>query len=209
MSVRLLSAHPSHGPPQPVLSHMRTLPADTDLISAVAAGSAAALGDLYDRHAPLARAVARPILRDSHAEDDCLQLTFLSVWRHAGRYTPDRGPASAWIAAIARNAALDQLRRESRHARRRAGDAPLLHLTAEGTVEDEVHVRTESVRVRAALAQLPPEQAAAVRLVYDDGLTAGEVAARTGVPCGTAKSRIRLGLGRLRTAMGQPAGRAA
>jgi len=174
--------------------------ADEDLLAAIKQGDAAALAELYDRHGRLALALADRLLQDRAAAEDVVQEAFLTVWRRAGSYLPDRGRAQTWLMTIVHNAAID--RRRGRF-RREAADLPLDNVAYELAADAAdpfvaVADRIEAEQVRLAVNQLPAEQRETIELAYFGGLTHQEIAERTGAPLGTIKSRMRLGLHKLR-----------
>jgi len=179
---------------------------DAALLRALSGGDGAALAALYDRHGRIAFAVAYRVLGERGAAEDAVQDAFLSVWRNAGRYRPDRGSVRSWLLTIARNAAVD--RRRGRH-RRDAMTATLddVAFGLEAATDDPfltVAAGLEATAVRSAMASLPDEQRRAIELAYFGGLTHQEVADRTGEPLGTVKGRLRLGLQKLRAALTPP-----
>jgi RNA polymerase sigma-70 factor (ECF subfamily) len=123
---------------------------------------------------------------------------FLALWRALPRYDPHLGPVRAWLMAMARSRAVDQLRRRARERLHAAGpvDAAVGELAADEAVGDDRHLDRASVR--AAMRDLPPDQRRALYLVYFLGLSQSEAARRLLVPLGTLKGRIRLSVGRLR-----------
>lgn len=159
-----------------------------------------ALATLYDRHARAAYGLALRIVWQEQAAEDVVQDAFLAVWRGANGYKPGRGPVRSWLLTIVRNRAVDLLRGPSRQASRALplDLLPGLEPVAADDPEEEALSRVDGQRVRSAVAALPPEQRSVVELAYFGGLSHGEVAARTGVPLGTVKSRMRLALERLR-----------
>jgi RNA polymerase sigma-70 factor (ECF subfamily) len=176
-------------------------PADEELLRAVQAGDHAALATLYDRHGRPCFAVAYRVLEDGATAEDAVQEAFLAVWRQAGSFRPERGAVRTWLLAIVRNAAVD--RRRGRHARP-LGDVPLADVDSRLTTgEDDTFELVESSllqeRVRGALTALPAEQRQAIELGFFHGLTHQEIAERTGLPLGTVKGRMRLGLRKLRS----------
>ncbi|QEH39248.1 ECF RNA polymerase sigma factor RpoE (plasmid) [Aquisphaera giovannonii] len=175
----------------------------TDLIAAVARGDRQALERLYDRYAPIVHSVGLRILGIRADADDVVQEVFLQVWRRAETYRPDRGSPECWILTIARNRALAKMRAANTMKKGletlRLRPRPTGVESASGPV-----VRAESATaVRTALAGLPDEQRRALELAYFEGLTQSEIAARLGEPLGTVKTRIRLGMERLRRLVGE------
>jgi RNA polymerase sigma-70 factor (ECF subfamily) len=176
------------------MSHLMPRP-DTDaaLMRRVAAGDPVAFAAVYDRHAPAAFALARTMLAPAAAEE-VVQECFLGLWRTAA-YRAERGSLRAFLLTIVRNRAIDVLRADGRRAAAPDEDERADVVSIEEAVE-----RRESARVlRSALAVLPEPQRQAIALAYLGGLTQLEIAGRLGVPVGTVKGRIRLGLRRLRT----------
>ena len=155
----------------------------------------------YDEHAPAVYGTALRVLGNPAAAQDVAQDVFLRVWRRPGTFDPRRGDLGAYLRLMARSRALDLWR--TTQASGRASDR--LKIVAgrdEVRPEDQPVARFERdehrASVRAALGVLPEPQREAVVLAYWGGLTADEIATRSGVPLGTAKSRVRLGLQRLR-----------
>jgi RNA polymerase sigma factor (sigma-70 family) len=146
--------------------------------------------------------VAVAILADGHAAEDVAQLTFERAWRHARTYDPRRGAVVSWLTSIARNAAIDA----SRVRIARPTDAVEL-LERAGVVADTPEraalAGESAVELRGALAKLPHEQARAIVLAGIGGLSASQVASVEGIPLGTAKTRIRTAMLRLRVALEQ------
>ena len=184
-------------------------PSDDELIVRVVDRDHAALMALYDRHGRLAFALAYRILGDAQGAEEAVQDAFLQVWRRAETFDRGRGfGGRAWVLAIVRNRAIDGLRRRSGRARE---TTPLEDVEATTAAETpgpwaEVSAGLERDRVRAAVAELPREQQDAIRLAYFDGLSHGEIADRTGLPLGTVKGRVRLGLRKLAGLLAEPGG---
>lgn len=179
---------------------------DAALIAAVATGDAAALDQLFLRYRRDAFGVAFALLRDPHAAEDAVHDTFLSVWRAARTFCPDRGQAKPWLLAITRNVAIDNLRARQLAQRRQPA---LIHAETLSRHQDDVAalaaMAAEARRLHAALDHLPPPQRRAVELAYFAELSHRQIAEQTKTPLGTVKGRIRLGLQRLRRDLGESA----
>jgi RNA polymerase sigma factor (sigma-70 family) len=175
---------------------------DEALVALAARSEQPALAELYDRFGRPAYGLALRVLRDETLAEDAVQDAFLSVWRTAPRFVPERGKASTWILTLVHRRAVDLVRREER----RRTDA--LEPEAEGPsappVDEEAWLRLQRERVQSALRQLPDQQREAIELAYYGGFTQSELAERLGQPLGTIKSRMFLGLGRLRELLGDP-----
>jgi RNA polymerase sigma-70 factor (ECF subfamily) len=167
---------------------------DEELIFHVARGDTVAFAVLYDRYSARLLGLMMCLLTQRADAEDALQETFLQVWSQAGRYNPARGSVEVWLQTIARSRGLDR--------RRRLHPRPPEPAPSEaGVSADPLRVLEESETARdvwQALERLPVEQRQALSLAFFDGLTHEEVATRQGVPLGTAKTRIRLALSRLR-----------
>lgn len=180
--------------------------ADDALLAGLAAGDQDAAAAFVRRFQGRVFGVALAVVREPAVADDVAQEAFLRAWRHAGAYDARRGTVTTWLLTITRNLAIDALR-----AMRAVPTDPIvlagLLPPVGGSGPDGAAVAADDAgRVRAALAALPEEQRRAVVLARLSGLTAAEIGAREGVPLGTAKTRIRTGLLRLRDAMaGEPA----
>ncbi|MBX6357267.1 MAG: sigma-70 family RNA polymerase sigma factor [Micromonosporaceae bacterium] len=134
--------------------------------------------------------------------EEIAQETFVRAWRNAGGYDPRRGRVATWLLTIARNSAVDVLRLRRDVPVEPQALVAVLTAPGETEVDGEADRVADVVRVRDALRELPREQATAVVMSVFYGLTAGEIAEREKIPLGTAKTRIRAGLGRLRDRLG-------
>lgn len=175
---------------------------DEAVIALIARSDEQALAELYDRFGRVAYGLALRILRDDALAEDAVQEAFLSAWRRADTFMPERAKASTWLLTIVHRRAVDLVRREERRRAEpieAAGDRP-----GDGPAEDLVWLRYERERVQAALRQLPDQQREALELAYYGGFTQSELAERLGQPIGTIKSRMFSGLGRLRDLLAEP-----
>lgn len=164
-----------------------------------ALGDRAAFRNLFDALAPAIKGMAMRQGADPASADEIVQDTFLTVWRKAGLYAPERGSASAWVYAIARNARIDRLRREP--AWQALTDDADERPSDDVPADEGMASRQIQSRIRAVMAELPPDQATVVRLAFIDGLSHAEIAAATGAPLGTVKTRMNLAYQKLRAAM--------
>src|SRR5215207_5176157 len=153
---------------------------DEALVALAARSEEAALAELYDRFGRAAYGLALRILRDRALAEDAVQEAFLTVWRTASRFVPERAKASTWILTLVHRRAVDLVRREER---RRADPLDDASPDPGGSATDEEAALRERRReVQAALAQLPPEQRELLELGYYGGLTQSEIGARLGLP---------------------------
>jgi RNA polymerase sigma-70 factor (ECF subfamily) len=160
---------------------------------------------LYDGTHPLVYGLALRILGDvADAEEVALDV-YTQVWRTAGNFDPRRGSVSAWLVTLARSRAIDRLRSAAARRQREESRPELPEAPAAARSPEEASLLGQRrVRVRAALARLLPEQREAIELAFFSGLTHSELAARLGQPLGTVKTRIRLGMMKLRELLGSP-----
>lgn len=172
------------------------------LLTASAGGDQDCFAQFYDATAPRVLGLVLRVLRDRAQAEEITQEVFLQVWRTAGSFDPSRGSALGWLLTLAHRRAVDRVRSvvaqskrdvvyESQHA-----DTPF------DSTAETAQGRLEATEVRAALGTLTQTQRSAVELAFFDGLTHTEVSERLGVPLGTAKTRIRDGLRRLRNELG-------
>jgi RNA polymerase sigma factor (sigma-70 family) len=182
---------------------------DADLVRRIRAGDRGAVDDLYQRFRRPAFALARRILADDVLAEDVLQDVFVTVWRDPAAFDGARGSFASWLLAMVHHKAVDSVRREEAHRRRQARaeeDLVLSAPTSARDVEDEAWTRVVSDQVRTALRLLPSLQREALTLAYYGGYTQREVAALTGAPLGTVKTRMLAGMRRLREELGERAG---
>jgi RNA polymerase sigma-70 factor, ECF subfamily len=165
---------------------------DSALVERMIEGDESALSTLYDRYSGMLFAVLVRILKDTHAAEEVLQDLFLQLWRNAGRFDANRGSLPAWLMVIARNRAISRLRGRERLLVQDDDEGfSMESVPASGNLEDEASRAELTRKVRAAMAALPQEQREAVELAYFEGMTQTEIAAHTGSPLGTVKSRVR------------------
>ena len=155
------------------------------------------MAQLYDRYSPVVYSVALRVLADTGAAEDVLQEVFLQLWRNPDSFDSNRGSLGAWLAVIARNRAIDALRK-----RKPETDSDEVVLSVDVDLEGETERRRVLEKVRSVIAGLPEDQRKALEMAFFEGLTHTEIAAKTGQPLGTIKTRIRTGLLSLRKALG-------
>ena len=183
--------------------------ADAELLSRIRAGDRTAVDDLYERFRRPAFALARRILVDDSLAEDVLQEVFLSVWRDPSAYDRARGSFSSWLLSVVHHKAVDAVRREESQRRRQnlaEEDFALDEAGATRDVEEEAWTRVVADQVRSALQMLSEPQREALTLAYYGGYTQREVAALTGTPLGTVKTRMLVGMRRLKAELGETAG---
>jgi RNA polymerase sigma-70 factor, ECF subfamily len=174
---------------------------DEELLVLIAHADEQALGALYDRYGRIVFGIALRVTGDRLTAEEVTQDVFHIVWQQTAGFRPGSGTVAAWIVGITRHRAIDRIRSQRHKARQR--DTPIDDTMA-ATLTDNASLENEAVSrsdVRAALGELPAEQRQAIEMAYFGGLTAGEIASSMGTPVGTVKTRLRLGLTRLRTAL--------
>jgi RNA polymerase sigma-70 factor (ECF subfamily) len=174
---------------------------DEALVLLAARSEESALAELYDRYGRTAYGLALRVLRDPALAEDAVQDAFLTVWRTAAKFVPERGKASTWILTLVHRRAVDAVRREQR--RRAEPLDPATEPSVEG-VEEDAWLRLQRERVQEALRRLPDAQREALELAYYGGFSQSELAERLGQPLGTIKSRMFSGLSRMRELLGEP-----
>jgi RNA polymerase sigma-70 factor, ECF subfamily len=161
---------------------------DVALVARIVQRDESALAALYDRYAGMLSSVLNRILRDTQAAEEILQDIFFQLWRTAAQFDPSRGSLPGWLLVIARNRAISRLRRHNP-----ASGEELVENTVVLPTNLESNLAQQQLigKVKSALDNLPKEQRAAIELAYFEGLTHSEIAARTGDPLGTVKTRLR------------------
>jgi RNA polymerase sigma-70 factor (ECF subfamily) len=174
--------------------------ADEELMPLIGEKDPEAFEVFYDRHGGVAYSLAYRIVGEQAAAEDVTQEAFISLWRSGARFDASRGSVRSWMLSIVRNRAIDFLRS-------RAGKAPKLTFDddsileqrpSEELTEDEALRRETASEVRGAIGQLPGDQSRVIELAYFGGFSHSEIAQMLGVPLGTVKGRMRLGLEKIR-----------
>jgi RNA polymerase sigma-70 factor, ECF subfamily len=170
--------------------------ADPALVSSMARGDHAALGEVYRRHGSAMYGMALRVLRDADRAGDVVQDVMVGLWDRPDRFDPERGALRAYLLRVAHGRAVDIVRAEVRRAAREHGHGAVDEV-ADSDLEREVEALLRAEAVRDAVARLSPSEREAIDLAYFGGHTYREVASMLGQPEGTIKSRIRLGLAKL------------
>ncbi|HUZ66653.1 MAG TPA: sigma-70 family RNA polymerase sigma factor [Beijerinckiaceae bacterium] len=158
---------------------------------------------LFDYFAPRVKAYMKKLGAGEQAAEELTQDAMLIIWRKAATYDPTRSAVSSWIFTVARNLRIDAIRRDQRRVLDL--EDPALFPDPQRSPDEEVAILAQQRRIRSALAALPPEQEAVIRLAFYQGYSHGEIAAALHLPLGTVKSRLRLAFQRLRVALNEDA----
>lgn len=172
---------------------------ESSLRARLVRGDEAALGELYDQFGSFVYGLAVRVIGDRAAAEDVTQEVFVTLWERPELFDPERGRIRTFLGTVAHRRAVDHVRREEARRRRHERDAAMVRTVPD--VDEMAVAIVNAERVRAAVAALPPDQRAAIELAYFGGKTYREVAQVLGIPEGTAKSRMRLGLQRIATAL--------
>ena len=178
--------------------------ADEELMELVDGGEMRAFEVIFDRHASAAFSLAYRMCGRRVAAEDIVQEAFLSLWRSGTGYDPSRGSVRSWVLSVVHNRAVDAMRRVGSKAGRDVPDEGIAErLPAPDSTDAEVERREDARRVRTALDGLPPDQRQVIELAYFGGFTHTEIAEMLDLPPGTVKGRMRLGLTKMRSALGE------
>lgn len=174
--------------------------ADEELMPLIAAKDPEAFEVFYDRYGGVAYSLAYRIVGERAAAEDVTQEAFISIWRSGARFDRTRGSVRSWMLSIVRNRAIDSLRSKAGKAPKLTfdDDAVLEQRPSEELTEEEAMRRETASEVRGALGQLPGEQSKVIELAYFGGFSQSEISRMLGVPLGTVKGRMRLGLEKIR-----------
>lgn len=171
-------------------------PSDQDLLSRIRLGDQDAMAAIFRRYGGAVFSVALRILRDPGQAEDIMQEILFQVWRSSEAFVQGRGSLGAWLVVVARNRSIDALRR-----RKPSDSVEDVFLASNQDVESEAVREVMVEKVRAYMKDLPPDQQKSIQLAFFEGLSHTEIAAKTGDPLGTVKTRIRLALLSLRKAL--------
>jgi RNA polymerase sigma-70 factor, ECF subfamily len=183
-------------------SDIRVL-ADEELMHLVRAGDAQAFEIVFDRHSGAAFSLAYRMCGRQAMAEDIVQEAFVSLWRSGARYDATRGSVRTWVLSVVRNRTIDAFRRESAKGSRDVSEEGIAErMAAPEFTDTEVERRDEARQVRKALVELPPDQRQVIELAYFGGFTHSQIADMLELPSGTVKGRMRLGLTKMRLALG-------
>ena len=166
---------------------------DEALLQGIRSNNQQAMAELFDRYGSLVYSVAFRVLRDAGQAEDVMQEIFFQTWQSPKQWSEGQGSLGAWFAVVARNRAIDTLRR-----RKFVDSVDDVVLPSASNLESETERNSLIEKVRHELKSFPSEQQYSLELAFFEGLTHAEIATKTGDPLGTVKTRIRLGLTRLR-----------
>lgn len=162
-----------------------------------------AFSALYDALAPTVYSVCLSVLRNPALAEEVAQDVFVEVWTSAVKFDPQRGNARSWVGRLAHGRAVDKLRSHVATVQRDDRDSKLEHATFAEPIEDEALNNVEAHFLRRAVDEIGEPHSTAVALAFFDGLTHAELAESTGVPLGTAKTRVRDGVKKLKAILGK------
>ncbi len=178
--------------------------ADEELMPLIAEKDPEAFEVFFDRHGGVAFSLAYRIVGERAAAEDVTQEAFISVWRSGARFDRARGSVRSWMLGIVRNRAIDLLRSKTGRARLDFDDDSVLEQRrASELTEDEAMDHETTAELRSAIDELPGEQSKVIELAYFGGFSHSEIAGMLGVPLGTVKGRMRLGLEKIRGEMAE------
>ncbi|MFT4038371.1 MAG: sigma-70 family RNA polymerase sigma factor [Thermomicrobiales bacterium] len=181
---------------------------DTDLIGRAAQGDARALEVLYDRYSGVVFSFSLRIVGDRQLAEEILQEAFFRAWQQGSNFSAGKGSFITWMLSITHNLSIDEIRKRKRRPQKADSEEPELVLAAVpdtgagSDIEEEVWLGTLRDTIGGALAQLPAAQREAIEMAYFRGMTQREIAEALGEPLGTIKTRMRLGMQKLKDALG-------
>jgi RNA polymerase sigma-70 factor (ECF subfamily) len=174
----------------------------TELVARVARGDQSALGELYDETSQIVYSLSLRMLSNAADAEEVTLDVYAKAWRAAATYDNRRGTVLAWLVTLTRSRAVDRLRsRVSREKREESGNLPMDAAISSPDPEELASSDQSRMMVAAAMARLSPEQRESIELAFFGGLTHSEISEQLGLPVGTVKTRIRLGMLKLRDAL--------
>ncbi len=187
------------------LSIPENSPSDVELMEAIKESSAEALESLYDRYSGVLKAIVMRVLHNDTESDDLLQEVFVEIWNQAHHFSAEKGKPLGWMVTLTRRRAIDRLRKKQSYQRVEERLRLETEQQPEAWIHDTIDAELEQSDTRRLLAQmlshLPPAQQQAIDLAFYKGMSQREIAAHTGIPLGTIKTRIELGLKKLGEAL--------
>lgn len=178
---------------------------DVELFAALAEAKVSALSHLYDRYADRLFGLAVKIIKDEVLAEDVIQDLFIYLWQNPSRFQRERGNALSWLMVLCRNRCIDKVRAKSRSlSRNTAINETVLQIPSDGAAGDPLEVveqKEVQSKITQALETLPTEQREPIELAYFSGFSQTEIADKLKVPLGTVKTRVRLGMQKLRSLM--------
>ena len=170
-------------------------------------GDAQAFEVIFDRHVDASFSLAYRMCGRRVMAEDVVQEAFLSVWRSRARYDRTRGSVRSWLLGVVHNRAIDAFRHEALRTSRNVPDEGITErMPAAEETEVEVERRDQALHVQTAVRELPADQRRVIELAYFGGFSHSQIAEMLELPTGTVKGRMRLGLKKMRAALGEPAG---
>ena len=177
---------------------------DEHLMQRIQSRESEALGYLHDRYASMLKALIMKVLHNEAESDDMLQEIFVEIWDRASSYSPEKGKALGWIITLSRRRAIDRLRKREAYCRaeERLAEETKRHPNDwVAHVEEDIAHAEMREHLQRVLAGLPDAQRQAIELAYYKGMSQREIAAHTGIPLGTIKTRLELGLKKISEAL--------
>ncbi|MDV3351147.1 sigma-70 family RNA polymerase sigma factor [Leptolyngbyaceae cyanobacterium CCMR0082] len=175
---------------------------ETELISRMVQGDQAALSQLYDRYARVMYSLAFKILGSVEEAEEVVLDVFAKAWRTAARYDSSRSRVDSWLFLMTRSRSLDRLRQRQRQTKVVEAATKTVETSASDRPDEALMIAERRTVVMQALGELPDEQRLVIELAYYQGYSQSEIAKQTGLALGTVKTRIRLGLRKLKQALG-------
>src|SRR6266849_10434084 len=174
-------------------------PDDIELMQRIARREQVALSDLYQRYGSMIYSLALRVLQNTDLAEEITQDTILEVWHHPQKWDSTKGRLPSWLMTVTRYKSIDRLRKEKRQLDTNSVDLDEAHHMADGTWQADDPLWQDGQLLRALMKQLPADQSQAIELAFFQGLTHAQIAEGLKLPLGTVKTRVRLGLQKLRS----------